>query len=132
MSLFDKFASGTKDNEHIANGVSTVLHFLDEYERDGDFNHLIFAAYITRIAVLDTFEKSGYNPAYICFSNINGKLTRITWLQANLLTYGKISDCIENMDLDSRKLIESILDRGQAFVMIDRKFSYEEKKVYID
>lgn len=132
MSLFDKLTSGTKDNEHIANGVSTVLHFLDEYERDGDFNHLIFAAYITRIAVLDTFDKSGYNPAYICFSKINGKLAKITWLQANLLTYGKILDCIENMNSDSRKLIESILDRGQAFIMIDHKFSYEEKKVYID
>lgn len=132
MGLFSKFVSGTKDNEHIANGVSTVLHFLDEYERDGDFNHLIFAAYITRIAVLDTFEKCGYNTTYFCFSNINGKLTRVTWLQANLLTYGKISDCIENMDSDSRKLIESILDRGQVFVMIDSKFSYEEKKAYVD
>ena len=95
MGLINKYIRAAKDNEHIANGVSTVLRCLDDYAQNKDANTLIFAAYITRLSILDTFEKSGYYASYICYSNINGKLTQITWLQANLLTYGKICELIE-------------------------------------
>lgn len=132
MGIFSKLASGAKDNQHIANGVSAVLRALDDYDQSKDDNVLIFAAYITRLAILDTFEKSGYNVAYICYSNINGKLTRITWLQASLMTYGRITNYIEYLDSATKELIESILDRGEAFVIIDKKMSHDEKKPFTD
>ena len=132
MSFFSKVASATRDNQHIANGVSAVSEILDGYDADNDVNALILAAYITRLSVLDTFEKSGYNVLYTCFSYIDGELTQISWLQANLMTYGRISDLIEDADLETKKLIESILDRGEAFEIIDRRTPYEVKQRYID
>jgi len=131
MELIDKYLRATYDNVHIANGVSTVLRCLDDYAHDKNQNTLIFAAYITRLAILDTFEASGYHATYICYSNINGKLTQITWLQANLLTYGKICELIESSNSDLKDFIESILDRADAFDMVDKLIPEKDKEPFI-
>ena len=132
MGLINKYIRAAKDNEHIANGVSTVLRCIDDYEHNKDTNTLIFAAYITRLAILDTFESSGYHATYICYSNINGKLTHITWLQANLLTYGKICELIESSNSDLKDFIESIFDRAEAFDAVDKIIPDKDKESFID
>lgn len=132
MGLINKYIRAAKDNEHIANGVSTVLRCLDDYAQNKDANTLIFAAYITRLSILDTFEKSGYYASYICYSNINGKLTQITWLQANLLTYGKICELIESSNSDLKDFIKSIFDRAEAFDAVDKIIPDKDKESFIN
>lgn len=132
MGLFSKLLGGTKDNQHIAEGVSNVLNFLRDYEWTKDESNLIMAAYITRIAILDTFEKSGYNALNICYATIDGRLTKLSWLQANLMTYGRISNFLENIDYETKEFIESILDKEDVFYEIDKTIPYDRKKQFID
>lgn len=132
MGLFSKLLGGTKDNQHIAEGVSNVLNFLRDYEWTKDESNLIMAAYITRIAILDTFEKSGYNVLNICYATIDGRLTKLSWLQANLMTYGRISNFLENIDYETKEFIESILDKEDVFYEIDKTIPYDRKKQFID
>ena len=132
MGFFSKLIGGTKDNEHIAEGVSNVQRLLHAYELSMDVDYLIMAAYITRLAIIDTFEKSGYNVANICYANVDGHLTRLSWLQANLLTYGKITDLIENETYYVKKRVESILEKEEAFFEIDKTIPYDKKKQFVD
>ena len=131
MGFFSKFVSGTKANNIIGNGVSNIVVLLRDYEKSGDSDLLIMAAYVTRIAILDIFEKVGYNPMYILYANIDGLPTKLTQLQVNLITYGKISDYLEDEPASIKKYVESILDRGDAFYEIDKKIPYEKKKIFM-
>lgn len=131
MGLFSKLIGGTKDNQHIAKGVSSVQSFLRDYEWSKDEYNLVMAAYITRLAILDTFEKSGYNAMNVCYVTIDGHLTKLTWLQANLMTYGRISNLLENTTADTKDLVEAILNKEDAFYEIDKAIPYEMKKEFI-
>lgn len=132
MGIFSKLIGGTKDNQHIAEGVSNVQRLLHDYELSKDDNYLIMAAYITRLAVLDTFEKSGYNVANICYASIDGRLTRLSWLQANMMTYGRIIDFLNDVTFDTKELVESILEKEDAFYKIDKTIPYDKKKMFVD
>lgn len=132
MGLFSKLIGGTKDNQHIAEGVSNVQGFLRDYEWSKDVNYLIMAAYITRLAILDTFEKSGYHALNVCYATIDGHLTKLSWLQANLMTFGRISNLINCISNDTKELVEAILNKEDAFYEIDKTVPYETKKIFID
>ena len=132
MGLFSKLIGGSKDSQHIAEGVSNVQRFLRDYEWSKDENNLIMAAYITRLAILDTFEKSGYNALYVCYASIDGHLTKLSWLEANLMTFGKISNLLESISLDTKEIVEAILNKEDAFYEIDKTIPYERKKMFID
>lgn len=132
MGIFGKIIGGTKDNQHIAEGVSNVQRLLHDYELSKDDDYLIMAAYITRLAVLDTFEKSGYNVANICYANIDGRLTKLSWLQANMMTYGKIIGFLNSVTYDVKEFVESILEKEEAFYEIDKTIPYDKKKIFID
>lgn len=132
MGLFSKLIGGTKDNQHIAEGVSNVQRVLRDYEWSKDEDNLIMAAYITRLAILDTFEKSGYNALNVCYATIDGRLTKLSWLQANLMTYGRISTLLDSISTDTKELVEAILNKEDAFYEIDKTIPYEKKKIFID
>ncbi len=132
MGIFSKIIGGTKDNQHIAEGVSNVQRLLHDYELGKDDDCLIMAAYITRLAVLDTFEKSGYNVANICYANIDGRLTKLSWLQANMMTYGKIMGFLNSVTYDVKEFVESVLEKEEAFYEIDKTIPYDKKKIFID
>lgn len=132
MGIIGKIIGGTKDNKHIAEGVSNVQRLLHDYELSKDDDYLIMAAYITRLAVLDTFEKSGYNEANICYASIDGRLTRLSWSQANMMTYGKILDFLNDVTFDTKELVESILEKEDAFYKIDKTIPYDKKKMFVD
>ena len=131
MGLFSKLIGGTKDNQHIAEGVSNVQNFLHDYELSKEEYYLVMAAYITRLAIFDTFEKSGYNAMNVCYATIDGHLTKLSWLQANIMTYGRISSLLEKNTTDTKELVESILNKEDAFYEIDKAIPYEMKKQFI-
>ena len=132
MGLFSKLIGGTKDNQHIAEGVSNVQSFLHDYELSKEEYYLVMAAYITRLAILDTFEKSGYNALNVCYATIDGHLTKLSWLQANLMTFGRISNLLDSISTDTKELVEAILDKEDAFYEIDKTIPYDKKKKFID
>lgn len=131
MGFFSKFVSGTKANNIIGNGVSDIVVLLRDYEKSGNSDLLLMAAYVTRIAILDIFEKVGYNPMYVFYANIDGIPTKLTQLQVNLTTFGKISDYLEYERASIKEYVESILDRGDAFYEIDKGIPYEKKKMFM-
>jgi len=105
MGLMSKFIGGVKDNQRIANGVSNIVDLLHDYELSRDSNYLIMSAYITRLSILDTFEKSGFNATYILYAVINGTRVKLTWAQAYAITFGKIKEYLDDVDLDSKECI---------------------------
>ena len=132
MGIFSKLIGGTKANQHIAEGVSNVQRLLHDYELNKNDDYLILAAYITRLAILDTFEKSGYNVANICYANIDGRLTKLSWLQANLMTYGRIIDYVNDVTNDVKDFVESVLEKEEAFYEIDKTIPFNKKKIFVD
>lgn len=131
MGFIKTFIGGAKDNQRIANGVSYVINILHDYELSKDSDYLITAAYVTRLSILDTIEKSGFHATYYLYAMVNGTRVKMTWAQAYAITCGKIRELIENIDIDSKECIESILDKGEGFYEMDKRMPFEKKKLFL-
>ncbi|KWW31709.1 MAG: Uncharacterized protein AUK63_403 [bacterium P3] len=122
---------GTLVLNRMANGVANIVGLLREYEKSNDTDYLVIAAYFTRLTILDSFEEYGYNPMNFLYANIDGSMTKLSFLQVNMMTYGKITDYTEHMVKSDKEYIDSILDKEDAFYEIDKQIPLEKKKIML-
>lgn len=131
MGILKQMAKGTLVLNRMANGVINIVGLLREYENTKDTDYLVIAAYVTRLTILDGFEEYGYNPMYFLYAEIDGSMTKLSFLQVNMMTYGKITDYTEHMVKSDREYIDSILEKKEAFYEIDKQIPLEKKQIML-
>ena len=130
MGLFSNFFKNTKALTRISEGVANVTNLLDQFEHDDDVSFLFFAAWVTRVAVLDVVEENNLPMSYSLFVPIHGHQTRIKISEAYMLTINRIQSKSQEVPLHDRRLITGILEKGEAFYEMDKMVPEDKKRIF--
>lgn len=130
MGFFSDFLKNSKALTRISEGVANVTNLLDQFERDDDVSFLFFAAWITRVAVLDVVEENNLPMTYSLFVPMHGHQTRINIGEAYMLTVNRIQSKSQEASLHNRQFITEILEKGKAFYEMDEMIPEDKKRIF--
>ena len=126
MGLFSKIANNARSFQKIANSVSNVKSILDDLEYDG----YLIAAWICRVGIMDIMESSSLQPTNILFVNINGHNTKMTIMEAYMMSVGRLSTKAGTLDSELKDAILDVLDKGRWFYEIDKTIPADKRAIF--
>lgn len=130
MGLFSKIANNAKSLQKIANSVSNVKSILDDLDYEPDSTGYLIAAWICRVGIVDTMESSSLQPANILYVNINGHNTKMTIMEAYMMSVGRLSTKAGKLDSELKDAILDILDKGRWFYEIDKTIPADKRAIF--
>lgn len=129
MGLFDKMKGIAKFNK-VAAALAAITDKIDLYEFCNDSDHLIFAAWICRIGVIDAIEKYGYRTSDIIFVTVNGRLTKMLLYEAYWRSLERIALCCKDLPLTEQEIIQGILEKNDIFYKFDERMPESVRSKY--
>lgn len=132
MGFFKKIFSESKDYNKIANAVINVKVLLDEveYGRQFDTSKYLIAAWTCRVGVIDVIERNSWSMTNQLFIPFNGHQTKMTLNEAYLMSIGRLTMKVGEIDDEVKEVVLSILDKKEWFYKIDSQVSDEKKKIF--
>ena len=130
MGLFSKIANNAKSFQKIANSVSNVKSILDDLEYEPDSTGYLIAAWICRVGIMDIMESSSLQPTNILFVNINGHNTKMTIMEAYMMSVGRLSTKAGTLDSELKDAILDVLDKGRWFYEIDKTIPEDKRAIF--
>ena len=130
MGLFSKIANNAKSFQKIANSVSNVKSLLDDLEYEPDSTGYLIAAWICRVGIMVTMESSSLQPTNILFVNINGHNTKMTIMEAYMMSVGRLSTKAGTLDSELKDAILDVLDKGRWFYEIDKTIPADKRAIF--
>ena len=130
MGFFSKIANNAKSFQKIANSVSNVKSILDDLEYEPNPTGYLIAAWICRVGIMDTMESSSLQPTNILFVNINGHNTKMTIMEAYMMSVGRLSTKAGTLDSELKDAILDVLDKGRWFYEIDKTIPADKRAIF--
>lgn len=130
MGLFSKIANNARSFQKIANSVSNVKSILDDLEYEPDSTGYLIAAWICRVGIMDIMESSYLQPTNILFVNINGHNTKMTIMEAYMMSVGRLSTKAGTLDSELKDAILDVLDKGRWFYEIDKTIPADKRAIF--
>ena len=122
MGLFSKMFGQAQELTKLGNTVINIKNFLDGYEQENDISFLLCAAWMCKVGILDRIVKNNWQSNYCVYVPINGHQTKMFMNEVQLYTIGRLSKKVSQIgNLELQKMIDEILEGGNAFDMIDKK-----------
>ncbi len=115
----------------LSKAMSDVIMLLDNYEVDNNSNHIVKAAWATRLGIVDILDEYNYKSTTSIFLTINNSVHRMPLAEALFRSVGRLNVIISTFSDNDQDFLNDMLDKGPCFYKIDKTISLESKKKYM-